>query len=116
MRWRSVRLTSRLARNPMRAEPMAATVRTAAVTTTTMARSTRSFSPAAPAQSRPSVLETTRVMPMFATSDAHCRATLAPTYLMLCGTVPMSRLSTIIRFPLVCRKSVNQSKLLCRNC
>ena len=43
---------------------------------------------------------------MLATSDAHCRATLAPTYLMLPGTMPMSRLSIITRCSLSCRGSL----------
>ena len=118
MRWRSVRLTSRLARNPMRAEPMAASPRTTAAATTQMARRTRSFSPAVPAQSAESVLQMTSTMPMLATSDAHWRATLAPTYLMLPGTMPMSRLSII-----TCRrpsrptvKSVSHSKLFSDFC
>ena len=118
MRWRSVRLTSRLARNPMRAEPVAATARTTAATTTQAARSTRSFSSAIPAQSAESVRQMTSTMPMLATSDAHCRATLAPTHLMLCGTVPMSRLSIITsrRPSRPTASSVRESKLFWSDC
>ena len=97
MRRRSVRLTSRLARNPMRAEPTAARPRTTAAATTQTTGRTRSLSPAAPAQSAESVRQMASTIPMLATSDAHWRATLAPTYLMLPGTMPMSRLSIITR-------------------